>query len=126
LFCSRQCLGSYTVRYKQNRISKPEQAFLDEVALVVPFVIRRQEPLGGFVADGYIAEHRLVIEFDGEYWHSFSNVQAKDRRKDAAYSAIGLRVVHVPERTYLDDPEAAIALVEAAIKEVGNESVDAA
>lgn len=53
------------------------------------------EPLLGFVADFYLPEHGLVIEFDGRHVHDIPMVSLDDRRRQAVFEAAGLRVLRL-------------------------------
>jgi len=56
--------------------------------------VRRQVPLGPYVADFVIHEHRLVIEVDGEH-HFTPDGLTRDHRRDAWFASQGYRVVRV-------------------------------
>ena len=58
----------------------------------LPFRVRRQCPLEGYIADFYIHEHRLIIEVDGNS-HSTEEAQAYDAHRTAILESLGLRVV---------------------------------
>lgn len=56
----------------------------------------KQVPLGGFITDVCIPRNRLVIECDGDYWHSLEGNRARDERKnrwmwDEEYHLVRLR-----------------------------------
>jgi very-short-patch-repair endonuclease len=55
--------------------------------------VRRQAPIGVFVADFVIHEHRLVIEVDGEH-HFESERQYRDRERDEWLTGQGYQVLH--------------------------------
>jgi very-short-patch-repair endonuclease len=116
-FCSKECNGAFTARYKQNRVSAAETAFLDAVE-AAGLAVNRQVRIKGFVVDAVCAERNVVIEFDGEYWHSFTHVLAKDERKADAVAWAGYKLVRVRERDYLTDPEATVAAVVRQSREV--------
>lgn len=52
----------------------------------------RQKPLGNYIADFYCYELKLVIEVDG-ITHEKPEVLENDKRKDAYFKSIGLRVL---------------------------------
>ena len=55
---------------------------------------RRQQLIAGFIADFYCAEHRLVVEVDGDV-HDHPAQEAADRERSAVFSAMDIRVVRV-------------------------------
>jgi very-short-patch-repair endonuclease/endogenous inhibitor of DNA gyrase (YacG/DUF329 family) len=114
-FCSRACCGAYVVRYRQNRISLEETRFLDALEQAgLRFV--RQVRVSRFIVDARCLERNVVIEFDGEYWHSLKHIQEKDERKAVAVAWAGYKLVRVAERDWLDDPDGTIRQV---LEEVG-------
>lgn len=53
---------------------------------------RRQVPIGPYVADFAIHDHKLIIEVDGEH-HFTAKGAIRDRRRDAWFSGEGYRVL---------------------------------
>lgn len=109
-FCSRECNGAHTIRYKQNRVSATESDFLDRLESA-GLKVSRQKRIAGFIVDAVCSTTNVAIEFDGEYWHSLKHIKAKDERKAQAIAWAGYKLVRVPERDWLDNPEATIAWV---------------
>jgi very-short-patch-repair endonuclease len=54
--------------------------------------VRRQAPVGSFVTDFLIHEHRLVIEIDGEH-HFLPGGLLRDAQRDAWFASQGYRVI---------------------------------
>jgi very-short-patch-repair endonuclease len=69
---------------------------------------RRQHPIGGYVADFFCAEHRLVVEIDG-IAHDMGDRPERDARRDAWLQRNGMNVVRIPAVDVLHDPEAVAA-----------------
>ncbi len=61
--------------------------------------VRRQHPIGPYIADFYIPELRLVIEVDGD---SHDNRIEKDRARDRYLSGEGCAVVRFQNR-YIEE-----------------------
>jgi very-short-patch-repair endonuclease len=51
--------------------------------------LRRQQPIGGYVADFFCPKHRLIVELDG----SQHAQNPRDRIRDAELTEIGYRVI---------------------------------
>ena len=66
--------------------------------------VRRQQPIGPFVADFYCPAARLVIEIDGA---AHDQRRDADDRRDHYMASLGLRVVRVSATEVLADPAAA-------------------
>jgi very-short-patch-repair endonuclease len=73
--------------------------------------LERQVRVRQFVVDAVCMNRNVVIEFDGEYWHSLERIKQKDERKADAIAWAGYKLVRVPERDWLDKPEATIQRV---------------
>ena len=64
--------------------------------------------LAGYEVDLYLPEHDLVVEVDGDPFHSARPDRRRDYARDAALGEIGVRVLRVDAD---DPPERAVALV---------------
>lgn len=115
-FCSRACGGAWTIRYKQNRVSKAETEFGDQLK-ALGFDFESQHQIGKWVVDFCFVNEKIAVEYDGEYWHSLPKSIARDARKDKSLVAAGFSVVRVPERLHIRSSADAIALVANAIEE---------
>lgn len=70
---------------------------LDQLGIVY----ESQAVVGGYRVDAYISHLLLVLEADGEYWHSLPWKQRQDRVKDTYLMSKGYRVVRLTERDLL-------------------------
>ena len=75
---------------------------------------RRQVPLGRFIADFAAPAARLVVEVDGGY---HTQRRAADARRDRVLRRMGYRVLRLEARLVERQPEAAVALIRAALRE---------
>lgn len=50
-----------------------------------------------FVVDAYIPSLNLIIEADGDYWHSLDRVKKKDKAKNAYLKKCGFNLLRIPE-----------------------------
>lgn len=55
-----------------------------------------QKHIGRWVVDFYVPSKLLVIECDGDYWHSKPEVQERDARKDTYLTQQGYNVLRLP------------------------------
>jgi very-short-patch-repair endonuclease/endogenous inhibitor of DNA gyrase (YacG/DUF329 family) len=110
-YCSRECKWRAQVGIVLgNGISKAETTFA-EALRARGAVFERNVPIGRWNADILFADQRLVIEFDGDYWHSLPSSVRRDKMKDRFLTARGYRVVRVREGEWKADPERVIAEV---------------
>ena len=84
-----------------NQSSKNEIRILTELHAVVGEVESRRK-IDGLEVDVYLPKLSVAIEYDGSYWHQ--SKEDKDREKQAALEAKGIRVLRVRE-----EPLAALA-----------------
>lgn len=54
--------------------------------------------LNRYVADFFIPEHNVIIEADGEYWHSKPEAIEHDKRRDLELKAAGYTVIRLKEK----------------------------
>lgn len=100
-FCSRKCLGVYTIHQKRPRVSKAETVFGNALeAAGLP--VLRSHRIGPWVCDFYVPRTNRVIEFDGAYWHSLPAMKRRDQRKDAWLLSHGYSITRVDERVALN------------------------
>ena len=80
-FCSRSCLGSASIKSQQGRRSSIEFKVEDKlVEWGVEFIA--QHKVGPWLVDFYIPHLNMVLECDGDYWHSLPRAKARDRQKN--------------------------------------------
>ena len=60
-------------------------------------VFESQKPIGKYIVDIYIPVKRLVIECDGDYWHSLPSAIKRDKEKNKYLRKLGYHVVRIPE-----------------------------
>jgi very-short-patch-repair endonuclease len=75
---------------------------------------RKQHPIGQYKADFCCTEHRLVIEVDGAVHDSQAQAE-HDLRRDAFIQAQGFAVVRIAAKDVLNDLEAVLVSIAAAL-----------
>ena len=78
---------------RQTRLERAVKLLLD--SLGVEYI--EQHPIGWYHVDFYLPNKRLVLECDGEYWHSRVDVAKKDRQRDAYMHRHGYQIVRLWE-----------------------------
>ena len=63
---------------------------------------RRQHQVGDYILDFYCHEAKLAIEFDGSVHETRKK---KDNKRDAYLTSLGIKVVRIPNKKLLNDPE---------------------
>jgi very-short-patch-repair endonuclease len=77
--------------------------------------VRKQVPIGPFVADFAIHEARLVIELDGEF-HFEGDSPDRDRNRDDWFAGAGYRVLRLTTGEFAENPGGCIELI---LRELG-------
>ena len=89
--------------------SEPERVLWQALRSHQPGVqFRRQVLLHGYIVDFFAPVARLVVEVDGAH---HTRQRGADKRRDAVFSATGLRVLRIPARTVLQRLDLALGLV---------------
>jgi very-short-patch-repair endonuclease len=77
--------------------------------------VRRQHPIGPYIADFYCSEKRLVIEVDGEA-HERGDRPMRDEKRDRYLHANGYEVLRIMAADVLKDADGAAAIIAALLK----------
>ena len=109
-FCSLACIEAHKVEHAHFRASRLEQDFAERLQDVgLAFV--PQYPFGPYVVDLAFPQIRLLVEIDGELYHTTPQGQARDDRKDVLASTEGWRLLRLPEFIVREHPEEAVRTV---------------
>lgn len=109
-YCSLSCKGS-AVSYQLGQqkgptsIERKMQAALIENN--IDFIA--QHPIGPWCVDFYLPTLNLVIECDGDYWHSLDEVKIRDKRKNGYLKKAGFKVARITESTINANVNAALS-----------------
>jgi very-short-patch-repair endonuclease len=69
----------------------------------------------GYEVDFLWRDAKLVVEIDGYAFHSSRRAFERDRRKDRELHALGYRVIRITWRELVEEPEAVVAALAAAL-----------
>lgn len=94
--CSKSCAAVLSAIAQQGRSSSIE-IMLQEAMKEAELHPTPQHIIGPFIADFAFIEQKLVVECDGDYWHSLPERQAKDRQKDGYLKKTGWRIIRLSE-----------------------------
>ena len=79
---------------------------------------RRQTPVGPYVADFYCEAQKLVVEIDGGQ-HRIDRIVAADAERDRYMRANGYRVCRIQHLIAIEQTDAALEMIRAAIGRCG-------
>jgi very-short-patch-repair endonuclease len=95
--------------YCSSGKSQIERMIMEELeALHIAYEYEKY--LLGYFPDFVIFEN-IIIEADGNYWHSKSKVQERDAKKDETLTAAGYHVFRLKEDWINNDPESCVEFV---------------
>ena len=85
----------YAARKLRRTMTPPEVLLWTELrGSKLGFKVRRQHPIGPYVADFFVRDARLVVEVDGNS-HDFGNHPQRDIERDRYIAARGFRVIRI-------------------------------
>lgn len=90
IYCSHDC-------YMRSRLETTPEKIMREFLDKVGAEYKQEYKIGRYWADFYLPEYNMVIEVDGDYWHSLPDVKEKDTRKDKYLKSKGINVMHIKE-----------------------------
>jgi very-short-patch-repair endonuclease len=93
-YCSRACFGYTQI---PTSIEKIVYQYLEEKNII----FERQKSIAFYLLDVYIPSLNLVIEADGEYWHSLPDRIRLDKAKDGYLKNRGYKLIRLPESKIL-------------------------
>jgi len=93
---SSRALEERAARFQRKSATWIELAVRDALtAAGVAFLF--QHPINRWMVDFFLPEKNLILECDGDYWHSLPGRKERDEKRDQDLAALGYRVVHLPE-----------------------------
>ena len=121
-FCSHPCAVKFNhhARWGATVPERVIQALL--VGMDIPFI--EQWMFRTFVADIYLPPYNIAIECDGDYWHTLDPSIKATIKKDFAYQAEGIPVIHLTESDIKHDLMGCRERIRAAIQAQQNEHRD--
>ena len=90
IYCSHDC-------YMRSRLETTPEKIMREFLDKVGAEYKQEYKIGKYWADFYLPKYNMVIEVDGDYWHSLPDVKEKDTRKDKYLKSKGINVMHIKE-----------------------------
>lgn len=112
----KNCRKHMPIDYKKIGLRGARKLYKREPTSIEVAVYERLKELGflfetqklindKFVVDAFIPSLNLVIEVDGNYWHSLDKIKKKDRSENAYLKKCGFKVLRLSEDE-IDSPSA--------------------
>ncbi len=102
-------------RHLRREMTGPEKLLWAELRKL-DLHVRRQVPMGGYIADFAIHGARLIIEVDGAR-HDLPENEAHDTLRDAWFTSQGYRTLRIRNGQILDDLNGVIDRIQSTAKE---------
>jgi len=99
VFCSRDCFIQYN---GESSIETKMRVALKEAGID----FRQEVKIGIYRADFLLIKSNVVLECDGEYWHSIPGAENRDKRKDFYLINKGYKIIRFSEQTIRNSSEA--------------------
>lgn len=106
-FCSRSCRAKSINSWASKRTSLQEREFC-ETLRAAGLMFESQVRFSHYTVDVLFRDARLVVEFDGDYWHSLPRVKKLDQLKDQYLASIGFLVHRVWASDFKQSPDAVL------------------
>jgi len=107
-FCSQTCRANYNLKhnvvYKGTSIEKAIESELIKLGINY----ESQARIGRYLCDFYINDWNLVVECDGDYWHSLPENIQRDKKKDNWMKENGYNIIRLKESEIRKDAEACL------------------
>jgi very-short-patch-repair endonuclease len=87
--------ASLNAGFTRSEAERRLKQLCKQAGLPIP---RTNARVAGYEVDAYWPAHRLIVEVDGWQYHRTRQAFERDRRKDAALTAAGNRVVRITWR----------------------------
>lgn len=95
-FCSTRCNGLWNVSHNLKKNTSIEIAIEKQLKLFnIPYI--KQCPLEGITIADFVLPNKIVIQCDGNYWHSFKDRINKDINQDFLLQFRGYKVFRFKE-----------------------------
>lgn len=100
-FCSHQCRVTY------QGSTSIEQLLIDELdKRDVPYQF--QYKVKRWIVDFAFPAHNLVVEADGDYWHTLPEIQKRDKQKNRYFQKRGWTILRFSRSTIRESPKACV------------------
>lgn len=102
-FCSRSCFGSWNVQRQGRKATDIERIVAVWLkSMKIPF--ETQKSIGAFVCDFFVAPN-LILEADGDFWHSLPKNAESDKRKNKYLSQRNIILLRLRGSDIYNNPQ---------------------
>ena len=96
VFCSHRCQGIWSIKNMKHKNTSIEIKIENElIKRNIPYM--KQVPVEGIALVDFLLSNNIIIQCDGDYWHSKPNVRIKDNNQDFVLEFKGYKVYRFTE-----------------------------
>jgi len=109
-FCSLKCFGIWQrihMPKKETSIEKILNERLKEAGLN----FETQKPIGRIAVVDFLVKGKLIIQADGDYWHSLDYMKTKDERQDRVLKQMGYIILRFLGSKIKSNPDECIKTI---------------
>lgn len=105
--CSRRCRGIYTTKHMKTKDTSIEIAIEKElIERHIPYM--KQVSILGIALVDFLLPSKVIIQCDGDYWHSEKINKGKDMAQDMALCVYGYKIFRFTETEIKKSPSGCI------------------
>ncbi|MDO8609571.1 MAG: DUF559 domain-containing protein [bacterium] len=94
--CSGKCRGIFVIQTYPRKTSIEEKVEIELQKMNLEYIYQFNFK-NTWVSDFCLPKYNIIIECDGDYWHSSKQVKGKDKYKDEMYRRAGFKVLRFSE-----------------------------
>ena len=107
MFCSRKCKAIFYLSKQIKKDTLPER-LIEKELLKQGILYSKQVPLLGVAIVDFLLPDKVIIQVDGDYWHSLPKVKKRDANQDFILGFKGYKIYRFWERNIKKSPSACI------------------
>jgi very-short-patch-repair endonuclease len=90
---------------KTNKLEQRGRELLEELGFKNNYDFTEQTRIGRYRADIVFCDKKIIIEWDGDYWHNLEEQKKRDHKKDYYFRSRGYKVLRFWEKDVYETPE---------------------
>lgn len=106
-FCSDRCQGIWSKSHQKHKNTSIEGAIENELKKQkIPY--RKQIRIEGIALVDFLLPNKIIVQCDGDYWHTLPKVKNKDIKQDNSLNSKGYNIFRFSETEINESPKKCI------------------
>lgn len=97
LFCSNRCATLYRNKYSTPQSETSIEKAIEAVLIDNKIQHEKQVPILGISIVDFLLPSGIILQCDGDYWHSIPKVRGRDKWQDRELSSRGYKILRLKE-----------------------------